>query len=139
MKMDLENQSKMRISLRIFFKKGSQSAIIALWIAYGIKLVKRICEFVLEPLFEATCKRRAVSEVQNRVPATSRSGQIFSVCGHFFLQPLFESTRDDFKGVYLEKTSLKVGSSKGGGHRTAPISREARNWLNPRDWTLFRS
>ena len=114
------------------------------------RVVKRICEFVLEPLFEASCKRRAVSEVQNRVPATSRSGQIFSVCqcvcGHFFLQALFESTRDDFKGVYREKTSLKVGSSKSGGHRTAPISREARNWLMlvqkfcyPRDWTLFRS
>ena len=67
------------------------------------RVVKRICEFVLVTLFEATCKRRAVSEVQNRVPATSRSGQILSVRPHFFLQVLFESVRDDFKGVIEKK------------------------------------
>ena len=67
------------------------------------RVVKRICEFVLEPLFEASCKRRAVSEVQNRVPATSRSGQILFVRPPFFLQALFESVRDDFKGVIEKK------------------------------------
>ena len=85
------------------FQKGSQSAIIALWIAYGIKLVKRICEFVLEPLFEATCKRRAVSEVQNRVPATSRSGRIFSVCvcvDIFFVRP-FLSRRETILKAFI--------------------------------------
>ena len=38
------------------------------------RVVKRIHEFVLVTLFEANCNCRAVLEVQNRVPATSRSG-----------------------------------------------------------------
>ena len=57
------------------------------------RVVKRICEFVLEPLFEATCECRAVLEVQNRVLATSRSGKISSVClfvTNFFCRPLLE-------------------------------------------------
>ena len=69
------------------------------------RVVKRICEFVLATLFEATCKRRAVSEVQNRVPATSRSGQILCVRQQFFLQTFFELVPDDFKGV-IEKRLL---------------------------------
>jgi hypothetical protein len=40
MKMGSEDQSKMRISLRIFFSKGSKTPIIGIFFAYGIKLVK---------------------------------------------------------------------------------------------------
>ena len=41
-------ENKLEMSLEIatlmefYFQKGSQSAIISLWIAYGIKLVKRM-------------------------------------------------------------------------------------------------
>ena len=55
------------------------------------RVVKRIHEFVLVPLFEATCKCRAVLEVQNRVLATSKSGQIFFVRAHFFFADHFWS------------------------------------------------
>ena len=75
------------------------------------RVVKRICEFVLATLLEATCKRRAVSEVQNRVPATSRSGRIFSVCVSvdiFFVRP-FLSRRETILKAFIEKNSAKKG------------------------------
>ena len=72
------------------------------------RVVKIICEFVFDPLFEATCKCRAVLEVQNRVPATSRSGQIVSVCGHFFLTAVLSRSDRIIKAISGENT-LKRG------------------------------
>ena len=65
---------------------------------------KGICEFVLESLFEATCKCRAVLETQNRVPATSRSGQILSV---FFCSPFLS-----LLGTILKAESRKNSSKR---------------------------
>ena len=84
------------------------------------RVVKRIHEFVLVTLFEATCKRRAVSEVQNRVPATSRSGQIFSVCvwTFFFVSPFLSRP-----GTILKAESRKNSSKRGDFEGQRPSSR----------------
>ena len=86
--------------------------------------VKRICEFVLEPLFEATCKRRAVEEVPNRVPATSRSGQILSVRRHFFVRPFLDQPDRATKGVFTKK------SLKRRGLRRISTVVATLNWIN---------
>ena len=87
--------------------------------------VKRIHEFVLVTLFEATCKRRAVSEVQNRVPATSRSGQILSVrampiffAGDFWSRsmPLSPQVREKI----IEKEAFAPGDKAELGRNFAP-------------------
>ena len=75
------------------------------------RVVKRIHEFVLVTLFEATCKCRAVLEVQNRFPATSRSGQILLV-----RKPIFFA--DHFWSRSIQQQmgfSLKI-TQKGGSH-----------------------
>ena len=73
------------------------------------RVVKRIHEFVLVTLFEATCNCRAVLEVQNRVPATSRSGQILCVraCAYFFCRPLLEQVDPATKGFFAKNHSKR--------------------------------
>ena len=69
--------------------------------------VKRIHEFGLVTFFKATCTCRAVSEVQNRGPATSRAGQILSVRPPFFLQSTFGAGRCSSARKYAKKSSKK--------------------------------
>ena len=78
------------------------------------RVVKRIWELALGQLFEATCECRAVLEVQNRVPATSRSGQIVSVCGHFFLTAVLSRSDRIIKAI-SRKTPPKEGTCMSDG------------------------
>ena len=86
------------------------------------RVAKRICEFVLVTLFEATCKRRAVSEVQNRVSATSRSGQILCVrpSAYFFCRPLLEKV-DVAEPASTRKIVEKKGIAPVIQSRTRPL------------------
>ena len=77
------------------------------------RVAKRIWEFVLDQLFEATCECRAVLEVQNRVPASSRLAQILSVRQHFFCRPFLSRPETILKAI-SRKTPPKEGTAKEG-------------------------
>ena len=74
------------------------------------RVVKIVHEFVLVPLFEATCKCRAVLEVQNRIPATSKSGQNVSVRSPIFFAEHFWSRSMPLSPEVHEKIVEKEAS-----------------------------